>query len=116
MASFRNDANILIDSVKNEKNIPESTLHQYLLETKYIGSDAIILSDPHFEKGVVILQKGLSAEITENEKDAVVFLLNENSGTASSAAENQNPSVILTMKERLEKLRKKDEGEDQYRI
>lgn len=115
LASCRDDVNQFFDSVKNSKNISESTLYQCRLETKYIGIGVGTFTDPNFEMDVMKHQKGLSSVLTENEKISVVCMWNENSATDSSATDDQNPSAVLTKQNNLEKRRKKDDGNDQYR-
>lgn len=64
LAECRDDLDVLIETVEEEKYQVGSALYQCKLATKYIDPDASIVMHPTFESGVVKIQKGLQAELT----------------------------------------------------
>ncbi|KAI0560856.1 Ribonuclease H-like protein [Gracilaria domingensis] len=74
LAQCRDDLDILLETVMEQRNIRSSPLYQCKLENKYIAPDAAIVLDPIFESSVVKIQRGLQTELTEDKKESVQCL------------------------------------------
>eukprot|EP00171_Calliarthron_tuberculosum_P002370 IDg2370t1 len=66
----------LINAVRSERSVPESSLYQCRLGTHYIGTSSSIVKDADFENGVVKIQRMAYASMTDAEKNACKGLLN----------------------------------------
>lgn len=80
-------------------HIPGSALYQYKLCSKCISPAADIVSCPEFEVGVAKIQKGVSDELTEEEK-SVVSSLRYSVQNNTSFIDNTGCSATMGMKER----------------
>ena len=64
LAKCREDIDIPISIVEEERNYPEFSLYECLLGTKYISPNAPILLHPKFEIGVTKIQRERETELT----------------------------------------------------
>lgn len=67
----------LVSQQKNCANTDQSPLGGCRLGTQYISATSAIVSDPHFESGVVKIQQRRTHTMTAEERDACQGLLHE---------------------------------------
>ncbi len=74
LSECRDDLDVLMEADNEEKHNASSDLCQCKLGQKYISPTADIVQYPHFEAGVVKIQKGIKHQMNESEKAAVSIL------------------------------------------
>ncbi len=65
LSECRDDLDVLMEAVNEEKHDASSGLYQCRLGQKYISPTADIVQYPHFEAGVVKIQKGIENQMNE---------------------------------------------------
>ena len=105
---------MLINCVASDKLLSGKPLYQCRLGVYYIAPDAAIVTDPHFEAGVIKIQQKRFMSLTDSEKMACACLLSP--ATEIRAAAEQ-PSTHMSVVEKIKAgKRKQREGmpEDEY--
>ncbi len=95
LADCRDDLDMLIEAVRDEKLTPSSPFYNSKLDTKHIAPDSSIVAYPKFENAVIKQQLGLAKDLTDSEEESVAKLrksstpdiLDGNSSTSCSIAE-----------------------------
>jgi len=84
----------LIESVNEEKYKEGAKFYKSKLGQKYISPNANIVTDKHFEAGVVKIQRGQSHNLSLIEKNAVATLLKPSLATVVVEEETQENSFL----------------------
>ena len=104
LAECRNALDILIECVNTEKNNIDSPLYGCRLSSDRIGVHASrVVTDPHFESGVVKIQRKQMHELSDLEKQACVRLQN---GSVESEV-NSTSLARLSMTERIARSKRR---------
>ncbi len=112
LSECRDDLDVLMEALNEEKHNASSDLYQCRLGQKYISPTADIVQYPHFEAGVLKIQKGIENQMNEFEKAAVSISKKpiSSSGTTGLGGTFSTNNISELMAKR----RKRDEETSNY--
>lgn len=90
----------LNDAIRSGRDDISSPLYQCSLGTAYTSPSAPIVHSPHFESGVIKIQRQRISEMTEDEKEACKMLRSVSSEISPSQFDNET-NVQLSMAQRI---------------
>ena len=73
----RDVLNMLIYDIEQNCHNPQSPLHEYTLETQWIGENSAKLHSIHFKKGIIKIQNNNIISMNNTEHVSCSFLLDE---------------------------------------
>ena len=73
----RDVLNMLIYDIEQNCHNPQSPLHEYTLETRWIGKNSAKLHSIHFKKGIIKIQNNNIISMNNTEHVSCSFLLAE---------------------------------------
>ncbi len=112
LSECRDDLDALMEAVNEGKHDPSSVLYPCRQGQKYIYPTADIVQYPHFEAGLVKIQKSIENQMNESEKAAISNWKKSinSSGTSSSRGASWSKNIS----EGLAKRRKRGEETRRY--
>ena len=69
LVDCRDDLDMPIEAVRDEKRMPFSPFYNSRLGTKHIAADSSFVAYPEFENAVIKLQRGLAKDLTNFENE-----------------------------------------------